>query len=225
MLSGNKIKFLLLLVCANIFCVAGTAEMKEDSTHKTGLVLKGDVMFPLLSLAVKQTAIFSVTTEKLFHNRHSLQLTYVSLSLRGSQVVESYPFTETRQNTNYTFEIIPEYKFYVSKKKNYTGYYIGAYLAYINHTDKVLDATFIPSGYKTVTISGPATLYTSYKDIQQSMAAGIINGFQYYLFNHLVIDFLVGGGLFETIKYKGVEPVIYAPQFYWRLAFNVGYKF
>ena len=229
MLSDKKAKpvFLLALIYLQVSCFAGNLECIKDSSNHLNLVVKGDLLFPVISFATPNTAIFSFTAEKLFCKRHSLQLSYFSSSLKSAAFIPvAYsPKEDIHQENNYTLMIIPEYKFFVSKKKSYSGYYIGSSVAYINYTDKVLNSSFIPSGWTINNIKGPKTISYQYQDLQQSLAGGIINGVQYYLFNHLVIDFLLGGGVSETIKYKGADPGVNSPQLYWRLAFNVGYRF
>ncbi len=203
---------------------------KTDSTKKQlGLVVKGDILMPIYSLVnTDHYKIHSFTVEKLFSKRHSLQLTVLSLTQNTKSVKEYNNITNTNQMNFSSLAIIPEYKFFVSKKKNHTGYYVGAFAQYLYDIGKIASTQFIPAGYSFPYYPNtPAvTYYDNTEIIYQRLAIGLMNGIQYYLFNHLVIDCLVGIGPVGTIVQKGSgTPNTYIDPLVPRAAINIGYKF
>ena len=120
-------------------------------------------------------------------------------------------------NKRNSYSIIPEYKFFVFRKRKYAGYYIGVYGKYIHEYGKTTKV-FLNSN-SNINI---------YEYTDSSIGGGIINGFQLYFFKHLAVDFLFGVGVNEVIKFKqlqGFTEENYSPQFDYRLALNIGYKF
>jgi hypothetical protein len=209
----------MMLLILHSFCFSQNA----DSTKKINLVLKADILLPAINMGIYHKAEFSFTAEKLFNKRHSFQLTFVSFGnskTTETRLLQGLVSNEHQLITN-SIAVIPEYKFFVSKKKNYTGYYIGVSAAYILQSYKSIVSDNIPAGVSFNNTMGPATLSYHYQDNFQGLAIGIINGFQYYVFKHLVLDFIAGGGIAWVVDSQGFN----SSQFIWRLALNVGYRF
>jgi hypothetical protein len=99
---------------------------------------------------------------------------------------------------------------------------LGVSAAYMYYFVRDLWTETIPVGYSSYNnINGPATLSGIHKDNGQSIAYGIINGVQYYLYKNLVLDLIAEGGLTRQIGLSGFNPSFFA----WRLGLNLGYKF
>jgi hypothetical protein len=192
--------------------------------------VKGDILFPLIYLiANKQNQesqdpsagnYCSFTIEKLLKKRHSLQLTY-------NDNWYSQTIANNWYNKSTIWSLIPEYKFFVSKKKLCSGYYIGAYGKYSHdYENNVLNQ------------SGWETNIERYKEV--SLGGGISNGVQFYLFKRITIDVLLGIGILKPINYNVIQVYEYdlnngtvittinkSYRFYYdaRLAINIGFKF
>ena len=123
---------------------------------------------------------------------------------------------------SHAWSLIPEYKFFVSKKKAHTGYYIGAF-GYFNY-------------YYDNYIWGHQQIITN----QVNIGGGISNGVQFYIFKRITIDVLLELGVLSgnpvynnvVITNPYISPadlcgcVTQPPiQFYGRFAINIGYKF
>lgn len=220
----QKYSIILLFLCLS--CFMPYIKAQSDSTQKQiGLIVKTDILLPAITLANSHTAEFSLTVEKLFSKRHSIQLSFMSF---GNTKPWSYTYvtnqTSVTEKIQYnSIAIIPEYKFFVSKKKNYTGYYIGASAAYIQYVEKGTWSDNIPAGVTYKNTTGPATLSGHSKYIDNGLAVGIINGVQYYVGKHLVLDFVAGGGIYWDVN-SGTS-FSESTQFIFRLALNVGYRF
>lgn len=227
--------FLLLIVIAGI---AKQSFAQSDTVKKQlGLIVKTDILMPfinggsasLYSYDGKTLKAFSFTVEKLLKKRHSIQLTFVSFgnynSIRSYNInpygINQYTATETDRITQHAIAITPEYKFFVSKKKNHTGYYLGVSASYMYFINRVAWTETIPAGVTYYNTTGPATINGIHNESNQSIAYGIINGVQYYLYKHLALDLIAEGGLTRQIGLPGFNPSFFA----WRLGLNIGYKF
>src|ERR1035437_5820568 len=182
--------FIIAFLLFGSSCFANKLEPERDITKKVNLILKTDVLLPVITLGKSHTGEFSFTVERLFNKRHSFQLTFASFGNYKRNMQLSYgAVTQETNFDEHSIAIIPEYKFFVSKNKNHTGYYIGASAAYLLNAQNNKWAIIIPAGVSYNNTMGPATLSYHYKDNLQALAFGIINGFQYYLYNHFVLDF------------------------------------
>ena len=214
--------FSFIYLFLNYFSFANKLETKGDSTRNTNLIIKTDILLPIITASKYHTAEFSFTVERPFNKRHSFQLTIASFgNNKGNYTSQSIVVKTVDQYTNHSMAIIPEYKFFVSKKRNYTGYYLGASIAYILNAQKNAWSEYIPAGVSYNNTLGPATLYSHNQENANGLAVGIINGFQYDVSEHLVLDFIAGGGIGWDMDTQGFN----SSQFVWRLALNVGYKF
>jgi len=223
----KKLTLILLIIISPLFWrgVGGEAfAQTTDSTKKQlGLVVKTDILLPAITLAKSRTAEFSLTVEKLIKKRHSIQLTFIYFNnyIRTRSYIIPPSGIEIDKTTTNSIAIIPEYKFFVSKKKNHTGYYIGISAAYGLQLYRETYTANIPAGVSYYNGVGPATLSNYRKDNDQFYAFGIINGFQYYLYKCLVLDFVAGAGNAADFN----QSFRASSQFVWRLGLNIGYKF
>ncbi|MGZ3902328.1 MAG: DUF3575 domain-containing protein [Bacteroidia bacterium] len=119
-----------------------------------------------------------------------------------------------------------DYKYFVSRKKNYNGYYFGGSVTQTSQYSK--------GGFVAPQSLQDSTYYGVYKNT--SVGFGFINGVQFYLFKTLTIDILAG--LVYRIVIKEVD---YNPQYMWqfqknsptgigpdvdlRLGVNLGFRF
>ncbi len=206
----KNLTIILILISFSAFA------QKSDSTKKQlGLIVKADVLVPIISHLSKLNE-FSLTVEKLFKQRHSLQLTYVKSWYNKNTFVHN-PATESGTDKNSTYQIIPEYKFFISKKKAHTGYYIGAYAKFISTYEKSISS-----------ITSPIIRSDIFEYSMYSISEGVINGFQFYFFNHLTLDVLLGIGVREVIEFNQIQGNFggnSSALFDLRAAINIGYKF
>ncbi|MHB8261632.1 MAG: DUF3575 domain-containing protein [Bacteroidia bacterium] len=193
---------------------------KTDSTKKgIGLIIKTAIFQPTFNgmdyypITITFHA-FAVTVEKFFKKQHSIQVTFIE----GWRNIIFSPMDYSRSNT---WALIPEYKFFVSKKKAQTGYYIGAY-GYFNFLNNERVDGAYQGIYKALNIGG-----------------GISNGLQFYLFKRITINVLLEIGVLRTKPafYNDVEinpipvcgcvrePALPAFELNSRFAINIGYKF
>jgi uncharacterized protein DUF3575 len=199
-----------------LFSVSAFAQKTDSTKKQLGLVVKGDILTPIIGLIVEQ-GYCSFTIEKLLKKRHSIQLTYF----------ESWLHYPDNWKLN-LLQLMPEYKFFVSKKKLCSGYYIGAFGQFIH--------------YKEIFENNPGgneLNVENYKEV--ALGGGISNGVQFYVFKKITIDILLGVGLYKPIyfydiqtynSFNGVitrvnfpEQYYNAAQFNFRAAINIGYKF
>lgn len=180
----------------------------NDSDNKSQcFIVKSNVLE--LSLNAFKVNCGSLTLEKGFKSRHSIQLTG---TYRNYFNIESY-----------TWLIIPEYKYYLKLKHNFKGFYSGAYCKY--ESQSYINKYESPNG------SNYGYLI---KDLYIGKGGGVIFGYQTYLKKRFTIDFLVGIGV-KYITKKNVQStniIIYDTNSDYprtdidgRLAINLGYKF
>ena len=209
----KKLTLILLLLSLSVFA------QKPDGTKKQlGLVIKGDILMPILLISNANVFIFnnnycSFTLEKLLKKRRSIQLTFFEdWGQWGNPPIPYYIFNK--------WALLPEYKFFVSKKKAHTGYYVGVWGQFMNDKE-INQRNNIIENYKTVYLGG-----------------GISTGVQFYIFKRITIDALIGFGVLKPIYYydtrwnvNGIVQQLtfqkdyYTSQFNPRLAINIGYKF
>lgn len=208
----KKLTFILFLLSVYAFA------QKTDSTKKQiGLVVKGDILLPIINLIgniqTERNGNYNYvyycpfTVEKLLKKRHSIQLSFFK------NWTQNLYYAEWNYNQ---WALIPEYKYFISKKKSYTGYYIGSFGEFFS--EKVLQSDdALSRGFKTISIGG-----------------GISNGVQFYVFKKITIDILLGVGILKPISNQvlygsyGPSPfdkTFYQSYFTYRAAINIGYKF
>jgi len=203
----KKILIPLIIIISPLFWrgVGGEAfSQTTDSTKKQlGLVVKTDILSPILRLFGDKDLyfdnyVFSFTVEKLLAKRHSVQLTFF----------ESWEQQPNDWQLN-QWSLIPEYKFFVSKKKAHTGYYIGAFGQFLNYNER--DYSPEIGNYKTISVGG-----------------GISNGVQFYVLKKITIDALLGFGILKPIYVYdtyGAQQEDYLSTYTFRSAISIGYKF
>lgn len=171
---------------------------------KTAIIIKADIAMPIIGLATNFTA-GSLTLELGIKRRHSIQLTGLITSIVSNEFQHK------------TIQIIPAYKYFLSKKKAYTGFYSGLYLKGLQYTS-ITDHRHFSESY-----------YLEYK--QNTLGGGLIFGYQNYIMKRLVVDILLGFGARQVIN----TTIIKSENIYLDgikstysdgiLAVNVGYKF
>lgn len=201
---------MVILCVVLILFFTRTLGQSDTATKKTFFAIKTDLV--ALSLNAFNVAnLGSLTMERGFLNRHSFQVTtgyvkYIHLKSRS-------------------WSIIPEYKFFMNKKKDFKGFYTGGYLEYEN-TISLLTYSSGSAGVK----------YITYK--YDHVGVGLNFGYQIYLKKHLVLDFLIG------IAGMNASRQVYVPADYYkeigsysvdnnypityikgRASINLGYKF
>ena len=200
--TNKKIVLLLFLLNQNSFYA------QKDSIHTSHLfVIKTDVLVPVIASSIHRIG-FGLSAEYGFLKRHSFQLSNVYVSLNN---------TKDKEKTN---QALLDYKFYITHKKQYTGFYSGAYLKYIDyHTIH----QYVDPYYNNQNI---------YLELSHnSIGGGLVFGYQNYLLKHIVIDFLIGLGVRnnfkttiikqENIGYSENKATILDA----RVSLNIGYKF
>jgi len=177
----------------------------QDTTKtQTSLIIKTDIFMPIYSLATNYKA-GSLTVEFGVKRRHSLQITGLVSNLIGT--TQQYKSTQ----------IIPAYKYFLSNKKPYTGFYTGLYI-------KGDQLTSI-SDYRQ--FSEPS--YLEYKTT--SMGGGLLFGYQNYIKKRIVVDILLGIGARqilnrEIVKIENITFDVNKKTYLDALfALNIGYKF
>lgn len=192
------LSFLVCVYCPR--CYSQKDTVPDWRQKQARIIVKTDLFFPLYFSKYKDL-IFTLTVEKPIAKRHSLQLTYMGVHTKYLS-----PGLEERSHSLF---IIPEYKFFVSKKRACSGYYVGASALY-DHEKDIL--SFHSSS------QGDRNYYSYYN----AYGFGLMNGFQYYFFKHLTVDVMAGAIAFVEIDSGD-------PDEYWdffpRVAVNLGYKF
>jgi hypothetical protein len=212
----KKLKALLLIFmtgnCSIIYGQQDTTNntknfiYKDFKIEKIQFLIKTDILSIIISAIEGKTAA-SFTGEICFNHRHSIQFTGLN---------KAY---STISRKDFTVEIIPEYKFFIEKRKSYSGFYAGAYLKTTNYSYENELNIDVPQNYT----------YLEYN--MTRMGGGVICGYQIYIKKHLVIDLLAGyGALYSTdiniikmvnIKMDNQPKTIND----FRLSLNLGYKF
>lgn len=203
-------KKVALLCVVQILIFTGTFGQSDTATKKTFFAIKTDLV-ALSANAFNVVNFGSLTMERGFLNRHSFQVTTAYLK---------YIHLKSR-----SWSIIPEYKFFMNKKKDFKGFYTGGYLEYENTTS-----------LHTYSSGSAGDKYITYK--YHDVGVGLNFGYQTYLKKRLVLDFLVGiAGMnasrqvyFPADYYKEMGsypvdnnyPITYLKE---RASINLGYKF
>lgn len=205
-------QFRLLLPLFFLFFSTISFGQSSGSKEGLGLIVKADILLPTIITVENKNrhnsaansdkkSFFSITIEKQFKKRQSLQLS-------GAYYSEDYThYMDYKIKTN-SITIVPEYKFFVLKNKPITGPYIGSYLLYIN--EQVRDVEYV---------------YHIYNYNNTQLGGGFSTGYQFYIKNKIVIDALVGGGLQKVITGRNVDHQVPYWDMNLRFAINIGYKF
>lgn len=211
----NTLKILLLIFCTiNL----NYAVAEKDSTinkpnivknfiikNDLKLILKADILY-----AVIRPAKYTVILEGCFKNRHSIQ---------GTATLCNYIKTDNNINKSYfSLQSTLEYKFFIFKKKQYTGFYTGPYLL-------VGSDTHINESQKEV------APYSYIEYTQAYFAGGATIGYQNYILKRIVIDLTIGYGVRQIADTKVIKTINSElgnqkqtfPNY--KLGLNIGYKF
>jgi len=172
------------------------------------IVIKTDVLMPTIGILNKPPYMLSLTAEKLFNNKHSIQITGI------------YAWVNKESRKYTTTQVIPEYKFYLLSKSQYNKFYTGIYLKITKYHDTHITNNHI----------GPLSWDNKTRYIDYTCGFGGIIGYQIYYKKRIALDFLVGIGGRKYIKRNIIEGTIENPDYKkidldGRLAINMGYKF
>ena len=195
----------LILLFTSAFGQQDTSNKKTFFAIKTDLAFLSAYAFPVI---YDRGYMGVLTVEQGFSYKHSFQLTAWFLKYTDSQPREIWRF-------------IPEYKFFLSKKGNFKGFYTGIYLKYVNQVNF----------YPYLSAHDDRT-----KDKYHTYGAGATFGFQTYIKKHLTFDILLGfGGRYITNSVEspagsnvfGINSRAMYPLFKLdgRFSINLGYKF
>jgi hypothetical protein len=188
----------------------------SDTSKKRDFIIKTNLGTPFWYHEMEEQTAFSVTVEKLFGKRYSLQLTVLGYGDHYNDY--TFPINSYSIGYDRGVQLIPECKFFVSRKKRYSGYYIGAFGFYNFEKDQ---QTFYPGTGQRIPPSGPVTSVTS---LTNKFGFGISNGVQFYLFKRIVIDFLAGIAI-EQSYYNDYGNHSSEIDEIGRLMLNIGYRF
>ena len=189
---------------------------KKDSIELNNFILKTDIFLPAL-FAFSDIHEGSLTFEKGFKNRHSIQLTGMATFLNRDESEPPY----TTQTWKYDlYETSLDYKFYLFQRKKYTGFYIGVFAKelIIHETSSIKYA--IGGDY-----------YFEYR--QYVGGLGPLIGYQNYFKKRWVIDFLLGVGelfpqkvnVIKNVGFSGYQYEFSPKDLTGRIGLNVGYRF
>ena len=203
-----------ILLCTLLFSGNEVYSQQDSLNKKITYIIKTDLFFPVISFMARQTDNInqygqSLTFETGFNQRQSFQITGLLMSFKGHEN---------------SWQVIPEYKFFFSKKQSYKGFYCSAYLKYI--TNKITYSKPGPFLYCGTGLTYPI-VEPPYIPVQfeHGFAEGINLGYQTYYSKHLVIDFLIGFGK-SQIKLSTINSLSPSDAaFSDRFALNLGYKF
>lgn len=200
---------LRLFVCLFFLQVfSGTAFAQSDSTKKyLNLVVKTDLLLDAANgLDGFNSLYYSITVEKMIGKQGSLQF-----SCYGAHKLNSF-------GHNNFFVISPEYKYFVSKKRKFAGYYVGVGVKSI-HFVEVIGSWTPPQ-----TLSG-GNINTNIEQKTTIYGIGLINGVQFYLCKRLTLDALLGYGIISRFKLFSEYPYQVNRYSDFRAAINLGYRF
>ncbi len=194
---------ILLLISTTLFTSKIVAQ--EALSNKPAVIIKADIVLPVVGLAINAKG-GSLTLEFGFKRRHSIQLTGLG-----------YTATISESQHDKSMQIIPAYKYFLSKKKEYAGFYSGLYLRSTQYQS---------------TIDHKDLFYSFYLEYKQNyLGGGLIFGYQNYIKERIVIDVLLGWGVGKVlnttvVKSENVELVdIDNSPASGIMAVNIGYKF
>ncbi len=207
-------------------------DINPDSVKQKiiGLIIKSDFLSPAYAVVTNSFGC-TFTLEKLIKKRHSIQITglYFSGGISLMNLTDSYAANNNNYGTNSgrqnVYQIIPEYKFFITDTNMISGRpYVGAYLKWIKEEEK-----FDIWTYPNSMLPSPGK-HTSADYNLSGYSLGLMTGYQFYLIDRFVIDFLIGFGgnkAYSVKKIRGDD--INFPYNEWSLgvrsAINVGYKF
>ncbi len=212
--------FLSILIV--LFSFRGFAQ-DSTKTKKLGLIVKADVPLPVADLVFsKVERDMSLTVEKIINRRNSVQVTGTYHFIKANA---NSPDSALANRRN-IFQIIPEYKFFILKRKVCSGPYVGAYLKYIRD-EEIWDEWTETINYNAYPNTKNTHFFADYYYFKY--AIGAITGCQFYIRNRVTFDFLFGVGASKTFLVQKVSGenigTILGSDLDGRLAFNVGYKF
>ncbi len=203
---------LILIFICNYFL----AGQSEENKQKLCYILKADILLPATNMIFDNNWKYpSLTFEFGTRKRHSFQLTafyFYSLSMEVSQT------SNTLSKNNYK-GMTPYLKFYLSKNKNLSGFYSGIYSKFSYETYETSIQIFnLPEPYNES--------FWRFKEI--CINPGLVFGYQNYIKDRVVIDFMLGLGYNQQVSYEeeiSGDFVYDRKKFDALFALNIGYKF
>ena len=212
--TPSKIYFILILLWySSTSKIISQEKLTADSIKKRSLIIKTDFLNPIMNLGLPgRNYYYSVTNEILYRKYHSFQIT---LSLGWGQTPTHSQARYLDYNWN-QYQFIPEYKIFITRKRHHSGYFIGLFTIF----DHVEEWRGIP-GHSSLR---PSHLLNPLFE-SEGIGGGIMNGFQYYLFKKIAVEFIAGGGIGAPTKAIGYINGFDRPDYWLRFALNLGYKF
>ncbi len=200
-------------------------DINPDSVKQKiiGLIIKSDFLLPAYA-SIGYNFGYSLTIEKLIKKRSSIQLTgnYLAAGITKDDLTNTAGEGAGRSEV---YQVIAEYKYFITKQRMLLGQpYVGISGGWWREEDRY-------DGWIPVNINYQWPIRHYYSDYYfYSYAVALITGYQFYLKERLVIDFLIGFGKSNTysIEKIGGESFDYSNgklKFGLRNAINVGYKF
>jgi hypothetical protein len=186
-----KIRTLILIVLFAI--TAKTSFSQQDSLRKIRFVLKTDILEPTIGLMSNYNK-FSLTFETCFLNRHSLQLSGTYFSQLFTEEIPSMNHKFSMDASS--FQVIPEYRFFIFKKKNFTGLFVGAFYSYLKEHE-IHESTNV--GWNPD---------HTYMDLKKTYSIiGPVIGYQNYFKKHITYELSIGAGYIKMLNYKVLEAI------------------
>jgi hypothetical protein len=176
MMTKLKLYFLILIVPFGLLS-------QNDSLKKTCFGIKTNA---LLGALFRTNGSFgaSLSAEYGFSKRHAIQVSALYLIDRDSPPASGAFFKSYLQWAS----IVPEYRFFFSKKESYAGFYAGVYAKIVQTTD-----------YSEISDQHSGAINSLLKYRVTSLGGGILTGYQFRIRNHFLIDVFAGfGGLADT---------------------------
>lgn len=224
-----RVAVILLGIISGSWCF-GQPALPADSGSRTKTVerpciLKADLVAPFWARwqngpddDVQKSFGFAGAAEYLFKKRSSLQLTIFCYGNHWNDFwspMDSYSIGRMGE-----LWLFPEYKFYVSRKKRHSGYFIGGFVA--------LGHGWYKEEYHVMgewgTTNGVTTYYPPHVDNDSRptnmIGAGISNGVQFYIRRRISLELLAGAGIAQWFYKDGTFKDIIP-----HLSANVGYRF
>lgn len=165
----------------------------QDSSRKLSFVLKTDILEPALAL-LSNANKYSLTIETCFLKRHSFQLSGTYFSQLFEKEIPSLNHKSSMDANS--FQLIPEYKFFIFKKKKYSGLFAGVFCSYLKEHE-IHESTNV----------GGNPAYT-YLDLKKTYSIiGPIIGYQNYFKKHFAFEFLVGMGYMKMLNFQVLKAI------------------
>ncbi len=183
--------FIIYIFLSNLSFGQDSSQTKLRNT-----IVKMDLVFPALWIA---TPVFSnmvsIAVENSTFKNQSIQLRSAYSTITQEQI-DQYSLYGTNFSTKTTvilktLQIIPEYRFYVTKKNLYLG-------PYLKHSYNQTETTIIPNDTIVQVLDGFSKL------VWNTLGIGGLAGYQFFIKNRISVDFLLALGIRKIIYQKNI---------------------